>query len=44
MLDNPNRNIKKLKNSLHSLVNTSKGTWDTGARGLSVCVEGNWRD
>jgi hypothetical protein len=34
----------KMKNSVHSSVHTLKDTWDLGARGLSDCVEGNWRD
>jgi hypothetical protein len=33
-----------MKNSLHSWVRTLKVTWDLGARGLSDCVEGSWRD
>jgi hypothetical protein len=38
---NPDRNREK---SAHSCVHTLKETWDLGARGLSDCVEGSWRD
>jgi hypothetical protein len=34
--------IWKTKSSVHSWVHTD--TWDLGARGLSDCVEGSWRD
>jgi hypothetical protein len=30
--------------SVHSWAHTLKDTWDLGARGLSECVEGSWRD
>jgi hypothetical protein len=44
MSDNPDLNMKKLKNSVHIWVQALKYTWDLGARGLSDCVEGSWRD
>jgi hypothetical protein len=39
--DNPDRNME---NSAHSWVHTLKDTRDLGARGLSGCVRGSWRD
>jgi hypothetical protein len=36
--------IGKMKNSVHSWVHSLEGTWDFGARELSDCVQGSWRD
>jgi hypothetical protein len=36
--------IWKKKSSVHSWIPTLKDTQDLGARGLSDCVEGSWRD
>jgi hypothetical protein len=33
-----------MKYSIHSSVHTLKRLWDLGARGLSDCAEGSWRD
>jgi hypothetical protein len=36
--------VRNIKNFVHSWIHTLKDTWDLGARGLSDCVEGIWRD
>jgi hypothetical protein len=41
--------IWKMKNCVHSRIHILKNTWDfrargIGAKGLSDCVEGSWRD
>jgi hypothetical protein len=41
MLDNLEQNMK---NSVHNWMHTLKDAWDLGARGISDCVESNWRD
>jgi hypothetical protein len=33
-----------MKNSVHNSVHILKDTWHLGAKGLSDCVEGSWRD
>jgi lipoate synthase len=42
MSNSLNRNMKNY--SVLTAVNTLDDAWDLGARALSDCVEGSWRD